>query len=52
MAKRKKRILIPTFLEILQKQRVQVVTPKGGVHASKKEYSRKNRKDFLTEWDG
>lgn len=51
MAKRKKRIIIPTFLEIFQQQRVQVVTPKGGIHKSKKDYDRKNRKDFLTEWD-
>jgi hypothetical protein len=51
MAKKKKRILIPTFFEILQKQRVQVITPKGGIHLSKKEYNRKKRKDFLTEWD-
>ena len=49
---RKKRIVIPSFLEIYQKQRVQVVTPKGGSHISKKEYSRKkNRKDFFTDWE-
>ena len=50
MSKRNKKIVIPTFLEVFLKQRIQVVTPKGGAHLSKKEYNRKC-KDFLKEWD-
>lgn len=34
---------VPSFLEILQSQRVQVVTPKGGAHRDKTKYTRKDK---------
>jgi hypothetical protein len=42
MAKNKK-IKIPTFLEIFQSQRVQIVTPKGGSHKDETKYNRKDK---------
>lgn len=50
MAKKNKTIPLPTFLEIFQSQRVQVVTPKGGAHRDKTKYNRDQAKrDFRKE---
>lgn len=48
MAKNKK-IKVPTFLEIFQLERVQVVTPKGGAHKDKTKYDRKQNKKAIRE---
>jgi len=50
MAKKKK-ITIPTFLEILQAERVQIVTPKGGYHKDHTKYDRKQNKKVIREGD-
>jgi len=46
MAKKQK-IKIPTFIEMVKSQRVQVVTPKGGPHKSDKDYNRQQDKEDL-----
>ena len=47
MARKNKKIILLTFLEIFQKQRVQVVTGKGGPHRSEKDYNRQKDKEAL-----
>ena len=44
---KKKKIKIPTFIEMVKSQRVQIVTPKGGPHTDKTQYNRQQDKEDL-----